>query len=446
MPVDVLLAAGGGVLWLAGLGWTRLRGPRRPRSFEIPRLPPVAAADDGPVPEPVRLSLYRKAQHDDAAVLNAAVLELADAGLFHIEPADSQHPAMVSPRVLPHASTLRPYQASVVARLLHRRGVSQQPVPLTALQPGEDDRADTWHKDFSKQVRQAATDRGLLQPAVNGLQLAATFLLGFLTSGLAANAISHASHVSGIGYIVFFVLCAPVLIASAWAGQVRPTRAGRRLLAESAPAAAPIPAQRTVPAAPANPAAPEPTAPLSVTAVLPNQLQPLPKNQIWSDYGGSWHPLEVESKESYSVGTGVPAVFVLILFAAVSTGGLIFARRDGAPSGVLPFAVFGALPLALLAGAVASVLRRRHLPRRAVIRGQVAKMWTVTQRGSESDTTHYFCVLDVGRAPASVRIRANRALYSRLQVGMQIEVLVNPRARRVKDVHFAPRATVTGME
>jgi hypothetical protein len=24
--------------------------------------------------------------------------------------------------------------------------------------------------------------------------------------------------------------------------------------------------------------------------VLPNQLQPLPTSQVWSDYGGSWSP------------------------------------------------------------------------------------------------------------------------------------------------------------
>ncbi|HET9169368.1 MAG TPA: hypothetical protein VFN97_08015 [Actinospica sp.] len=438
MPVDVLLAAGGGVLWLAAIAWTRLRGPRRPRTFEIPQLPPVPAAGDGPVPEPVRLSLHRKAQRDDSAVLNAAVLELADAGLFHIEPADSQRPAMVSPNVLPHASKLPPYQASVVARLLHRRGVSRQPVPLTALQPGEDDRADTWHKDFTKQVRQDATERGLLQPPASGPQLASTYLLGFLTSGLVANTVSHAAHASAAGYMVFFAVCAPMSIVGSWAGQVRPTRAGRALIAESAApaaAAAPIPQPRAVPAAPAAPAPP-----MGTTAVLPNQLQPLPRNQIWSDYGGSWHPLDTESKESYSVSTGIPAVFLLVLFAALSVGGLLFAKRTGAPSGGLPFAVFGALPLILLAGAAASVLRRRNLPKRAVIRGQVAKLWTVTQRGSDSDTTHYFCVLDVGRAPECVRIRANRALYGRLQVGMEIEVLVNPRARRVKDVHFTPHA------
>jgi hypothetical protein len=191
---------------------------------------------------------------------------------------------------------------------------------------------------------------------------------------------------------------------------------------------------------------PQPRVAAESVSVLPNQLQPLPKHQVWSGYGGSWHPLDIESKESYTVRTGVPAYFLLILFAGLSVVGLVFAKRDGSPSGALPFAVFGALPVILLVGAATSLLRRRHLPKRAVISGQVAKLWMVTQRGGESSNTYYYCVLDVGRAPASVRLKTNRALYGRLEVGMDIEVLVNPRARRIKDVRFAPTAQTTDTE
>jgi hypothetical protein len=443
VPTDVVLAIGSAVLWLGTLVWTRRRGPRTARAFEIPQLPPVAAADDGPVPEPIRLALWNTQQHrsqrNEAAVLNAVVLELADAGLFHIEPADPQRPAMVSPRVLPHASQLPPYQASVVARLLHRRGVSQQPVPLTALQPGEDDKADRWYKDFARQIREAATDRGLLQPPVTVLRLGSAVILGFLLSDTAATAIADHAHMHTLKAVLFFVLCAPMFVGVGWACQVRPTGAGRELLAEtaeSAPQPVPAPAQapQVVATQPPDPAR---TAPIKV---LPDQTQPLPKHQIWSEYGGEWHPLDIESKETYTVRTGAPAAVLPAFFAALSIGGLIVSKQEGTSSGVLPFAVFGALPLALLVGAGASSLRRRNLPKRAVIRGQVAKLWTVKHGSGESETTYYYCVLDVGRAPASVRLKANRALYGRLQVGMEIEVLVNPRARRIKDVHFAPPA------
>ncbi|MBR7829935.1 hypothetical protein KDK95_26770, partial [Actinospica sp. MGRD01-02] len=245
MPTDVVLAIGSAVLWLGTLVWTRRRGPRTARAFEIPRLPPVAAADDGPVPEPIRLALWNaqrhKSQRDEAAVLNAVVLELADAGLLHIEPADSQRPAMVSPRVLPHASQLPPYQASVVARLLHRRGVSRQPVPLTALQPGEDDKADRWYKDFTRQIREAATDRGLLQPPVNVLRLGLAVILGFLLSDAAATAIADHAHTHTLKAVLFLVFCAPMLVGVGWACRVRPTAAGRELLAGATESAPPPP-------------------------------------------------------------------------------------------------------------------------------------------------------------------------------------------------------------
>ena len=433
MPLSVVLAIGCGTLWLAVVTRIRWRRPHAPRAFEIPRLPQIAAADDGPVPEPVRLVLRSRPKQHDPAVLNAAVLELAEAGLFRIDPADSQHPAMVSPNVLPHASMLPPYQASVVARLLHRRGVGQQPVPLTALQPGEDAAAATWHKDFMKQVRAAATERGLLQPPVDGMRLLLALAFGIVASDQGASAVAH---YTSSAYAPFFFIPVMVLtlVGDFWAAQVRPTAAGRALLAEMSPA--PVPAVEQLRSAPAPAPAPA-TAPITAPiAVLPEQLQPLPPNQVWSDYGGSWHPLEIESKETYSISSGVPGYFLLILFALLSVVGLIFAKRDGDPTGAVPFAVFGALPVILLVGAAVSLLRRRQLPKRAVVRGQIAKLWTITHRSDDGSTTDYYCALDVGRAPASVRLKIHRTLYSRLRVGAEIEVLVNPRRRRIKDFRF----------
>jgi hypothetical protein len=455
--VVAVLAVVCAALWLALAARVRWRGARRPRSFEIQQPRHPVAVDDGPVPEPIRLALLRRSRLVDAAVLNAAVLELAEAGLFHIEPADSQRPAMVSPNVLPHASTLPAYQASVVARLLHRRGAGRQPVPLTALQPGEDETSARWHKEFSKQVRQAATERGLSQPPAHGLQLLGLPALGIAASSLIASMIANRVHSSGLPILSFFLLCAAVIAVTVWVCQVRPTAAGRALLAKTerpevaptrviaatsesspatpVPAAAPAAEPAPAPPAAATPATPMPpvTAPITV---LPSQLQPLPANQVWSDYGGSWHPLDIESKETYSINAGIPAFFVLFLFGILSVVGVVFARRDGDPSGAVPFTVFGALPIILLVGAAASLLRRRRLPKRAVLRGQIAKLWTVTQRGSESSTTYYYCALDVGRAPESVRLKIHRTLYGRLRVGAEIEVLVNPRRRSIKDFRF----------
>ncbi|HTJ68841.1 MAG TPA: hypothetical protein VL551_15005 [Actinospica sp.] len=430
-----VLAVGCTALWIALAVRIRTRRTRATRSIEVPQPLSPVPAQDGPVPVPIRLALRHKSQLNDPAMLNATVMELADAGLFHIEPADSQRPVMVSPNVLPHASKLPAYQASVVARLLHRRGVGQQPVPLTALQPGEDDRANTWYKEFVKQVRQAATERGLLQPPANGAHVVGLLVLGIPASELIATAVADATHTSGLRIAVFVPLCVLGFAVSALVCRVRPTPAGRALLAElQQQAPAPIPAQPQAPTQESVPAAAPGPAPVKV---LPEQFRPLPANQVWSDYGGSWHPLNVDSKETYSINSGIPGSAVLIVFALISIVGVLFAKHDGDPSGGLPFTVFGVLPIILLAGAAASLLRRRNLPKRAVLRGRIAKLWTVTHRGDESSTTYYYCALDVGRAPESVRLKIHRTLYGRLQVGAEIEVLVNPRRRSIKDFRFA---------
>lgn len=439
MPVSVILAIGCVVGWVGAALWTRWRPSRT--------LPLDYAS---PVPEPVRMVLRPRARRNGPAILNAVVLELAEAGVLHIEPADSQGPAMVSPRTLPHASQLIGYQASVVARLLHRQGVSRMPVPLTALQPDEDPTASKWYGDFFRQVQHAAADRGLLQRAVGLTRFVSMFLSGLLVSDLASNALSHYWHgPSGQATIQFIVFTVVMFVTLAWVSQVRPTRAGRAVVAASniPEAATPATPAPTVPAAPAAPT-PRPDSTLVMppvpdlvqgapdVRVLPNQLQPLPKNQVWSAYGGSWHPLNINTAENYAVRNGGPVILIPVFFAIVSLVGAFLAKRGGDPTGTVSFAFFSALPLVVLAFLVANMLRRRHLPKRAVIRGQVAKLWEVKHSSGEGDTREYYCSLDVGRGPESVRLKVGRDLFRRLQVGVEVEILVNPRRKSLKDIRF----------
>ena len=431
MPVSVILAIGCGVGWLGLALWTRWRPSRT--------LPVDYAGQQ--VPEPVRMVLRLRKQRDGRAVLNAVILELAEAGVLHIEPADSQGPAMVSPRALPHASTLIGYQASVVARLMHRQGVSRMPVPLTALQPDEDPAAKKWFGDFLRQVEHAAADAGLLQRAVGFTRFVAMVLSGLLVSDLAANAVSHYWH--GHSALEFFLFAAAMMAVLMWVCQVRPTRAGRAVAA----AAQAVP-QATTPAAPAprpdstlvmQPVPDFAQAPQSAAPdlrVLPNQLEPLPKHQIWSSYGGTWHPLNLYTKETYAVRGGNPVILIPVFFALVSLVGAFISKRNGDPTGSVSFAFFSALPVVLLAFVGANMLRRRSLPKRAVIRGQVAKLWEVKRSSEDGDSTDYFCSLDIGRGPDSVRLKVGRDLFRRLQVGVEVEVLVNPRRKSLKDIRF----------
>jgi hypothetical protein len=431
VPVSVIVAIVCGVVWLGAALWTRWR---RSRTL------PVDYA--GPVPEVLRVLLRPQTHRNDPALLNAAILELAEAGVLRIDPADSNHPAMVSPRTLPHASQLPDYQASVVSRLLHRQGVSRMPVPLTALQPDEDPNAATWNKEFYRQLRTAAADRGLMQRPIGMSRFVAMGLTELLVSVLAANALSHYWH--GPGTLFPFIGFAVVLfLILAWASQIRPTPAGRAIAAsqapQPAPAAIPIPAQYPRPDATAvmppvqngatTQAAPD-------IRILPDQLRPLPKNQVWSAYGGTWHPLDLNTKESYAIRSGGLAIIVPIFFAILSLIGAVVAKRDGDPTGTATFVFFSALPVILLAFVAMGMLRRRHLPKRAVIRGQVAKLWDIKRSTGEGETRDYYCSLDVGRPPDTVRLKIGRDLFARMQVGVEVEVLVNPRRKSLKDIRF----------
>jgi len=431
VPVSVILAIGCVVGWVGAALWTRWRPSRT--------LPLDYAS---PVPEPVLMVLWPRARRDGPAILNAVVLELAEAGVLHIEPADSQGPAMVSPRTLPHASQLIGYQASVVSRLLHRQGVSRMPVPLTALQPDEDPTASKWYGDFFRQVQHAAADRGLLQRAIGSTRFVSMLLSSWLVSVLASNALAHYWHGPAGQAMIQFVLFAVVMFGVlAWASQIRPTRAGQAVTAALI---------QETPMAPANPVAAtaRPDATLVMppvpefadsapdVRVLPNQLQPLPKNQVWSAYGGSWHPLNINTAENYAVRNGGPVILIPVFFAIVSLVGAFVSKRGGDPTGTVSFAFFSALPLVVLVFLVAGMLRRRHLPKRAVIRGQVAKLWEVKHSSGDGDTREYYCSLDVGRGPESVRLKVGRDLFRRLQVGVEVEVLVNPRRKSLKDIRF----------
>ena len=432
MPVSVILAIGCGVVWLGAALWMRWRP-----SHTLP----VDYA--GPVPETLRVLLRPGTRRDDPALLNAAIIELAEAGVIQIEPADSQRPAMVSPRTLPHASQLPDYQASVASRLLHRQGVSRMPVPLTALQPNEDPTAAKWQKEFYRQVRHAAADRGLMRRPIDSSRFVTMLLTGFLVSVLAASALSHCTHSQpGTTRLQFLGFAAVTVLILLWARQVRPTPAGRALTASQTPIpSAPIPAQQPRPdptlVMPPIQMGPAPQAQFTPDIrILPDQLQPLPKNQVWSAYGGTWHPLDINTRETYAVRSGGLVILIPIFFAIVSLLGALVAKRDGDPTGTATFVFFSALPVILIAFVAVNMLRRRHLPKRAVLRGQVAKLWDVTRSTGEGETRDYYCALDVGRAPESVRLKIGRDLFRRLQVGVEVEILVNPRRKSLKDIRF----------
>jgi hypothetical protein len=365
------------------------------------------------------------------------VLELADRGVVVIEPADSTHPALVYPGSVPNADTLPVYQASVVARLLHRRSDSGRPVPLSALQPGEDPTARAWHDRFVREVRAEAAELGLLRPALPAILYVPLSVVGAACSGVLAAAAAHYWQPHTAIPIAVFVNASIIAFATLhWATRMRVTATGRRVLAN---AHEPAP---TTTATAEVPLRPEPALPMAAPApragvkVLPNQLQPLPSNLVWSDYGGTWHPLNVGSRETYTLGRGFGAVVPLMFFAAICLGGAVTTAHHSAHAQAVSLLAFAGLPVLVLLGATLGLLRRRSLPKRAVLVGQVARLWSA-KRDDESGGEYYYCTLDVGRAPESVRLKVGKTVFQRLQVGQLLEVTVNPRRKRIKDIRPA---------
>ena len=435
MPEIVFVAVGCVAVWSGALLQLRLRKPRW-TAVDI-------ATAAGPVPEAVRAVLAAGSDREDPAILNAAIRELAEAGVLYVEPADSQHPALVHPAAVPDAGALPEYQASVVARLLHRRGASRTPVPLTALQPSEDPTARVWNREFYRQVRREATARGLLQSPFGQRQFWPMAAAGVVTSGFCAGAISHYWRPqTAIPDVAFILLALLSFGALQWAAKARPTREGRAIALAARSDARMLRQLRQNQTQTQN-QTPTQESPQNFggTRVLSNQLQPLPANQVWSSYGGTWHPLDVNTRETYSIGSGGAPIVLLLVLALVSLGGASASLHIGDRTNAAAIAVFVGLPVVVVLGVVGSALRRRRLPKRAVLRGQVAKLWSIKRDNPDGGSnTHYYCTLDVGRAPESVRLRLGSAMYQRLQVGDEVDVLVNPRRKRIKDLRFVLRS------
>lgn len=164
------------------------------------------------------------------------------------------------------------------------------------------------------------------------------------------------------------------------------------------------------------------------------------------------YPLDLGVRETYTVGGGPSGMAALSAFAALSLVGAVVSLRTHTQTGGGPVALFIGLPFLALVVGVLNLLRRRRLPRRLVLHGHVARLWTVradpprgaaarnnaARGGAPRDLEHYFCLLhcplDDGQAPEGVRLKLNQTVYRRLYEGQLIEVLVAPRQRRIKDL------------
>jgi hypothetical protein len=427
MPASLFLAIGATAAWgwaVAAIG-LRGRGRRGRRG----------GTGLGPTPPAVLLLLESPGRHDDPRVLNAAVLELADRGVVEIIPADSQGPAMIRPAAVPDGRLLPEYLDVVLARLAHRSGPRRGPIPLTAMRADEDRRALVWLRDFDKAVRREAVARGLMQPRVRAAAQWPLLLSSLVPSLLIDLTLAHYwKQQTFIPFLTFLLAELLAISAATSASRVRVTAAGRAELGRARAAT-----QAGALAAPARPGWTEQAAHLPRAAehlVLPTQLSPLPANQIWSDYGGSWHPLDLESREVYR-DSGARSPFLGVTGVAAFCAGSQFYQAATRHLSPLSAAVFLGLPAAVLAVLAVRAARRRKLPKYLVLRGKVARLWSVQDADGRANKTagrhpaQHYCVLDVGRGPRSVRLHLAPRRYRTLRVGDIVEVAVRPRRGRI---------------
>lgn len=172
--------------------------------------------------------------------------------------------------------------------------------------------------------------------------------------------------------------------------------------------------------------------------------------------GRRQHPYspDIGVRETYSVAGGPSGMAALSAFAALSLVGAVVSVRTHTQTGGGPVALFIGLPFLVLIVGVLNLSWRRRLPRRLVLRGHVIRLWTVVpppprggvardnavRGGAARNLEHYYCLLhsplEDGRAPEGVRLKLNQTVYHRLYEGELIEVLVDPRRRRIKDLRI----------
>lgn len=415
MPATLFLAIGAAAVWFTAAGAVYLRGRGRRGRTAV-----------GPTPAAVQTQLTAPDRRDDPRVVNSAVMELAARNVIEIIPADSQGPAMIRPMALPDESLLPEYLNLLLERVCHRSGPRGAPIPLTALRADEDRAALGWRYLFDKAVRQEAVARGLIQPAVPTLPRRALLLTTALPSALIAMVLGDLAKHQTFPEVVAFVAAETLaLVVGISALRVRVTKAGQAELAAAYP--------REPVAIPAS----APPVHHPDRRVLPEQLSPLPDHQIWSSYGGSWHPLDLRSREVYSDSGARSAMVGGMPVAMFCIGSTIVHGDQSGHFSVATVAVFIGLPVAFLAANAIRAGLRRKLPKQLVLQGKVARLWAAqdtdarTNRAAGRNPSKYYCVLDVGRAPASVRLNLGPRTYESLRVGDIIEVYVRPRRGRI---------------
>lgn len=337
---------------------------------------------------------------------------LAERGWLEITPGDA---ATSTARLLPApgAEALARSEALVLERV-RDRSRAMPTVPLAVVTEFDAEDRLNWMRRFTDALAAEAMAAGLTYrrvPRVLRYPLALAAAVAGAAIGGLADGRSHSGGAMGYGIITFVL----ALIVSAVLTSARATPYGKQIASWA----------RTQQATQPSSIAPRRAA--SPAALLEKDGRPLPANQAWSSFTGTWRVVTIgafarpaRGRPAKLVGSFFGTVLMTIPFALVGLSKYHDAR--GIAIALAPGVLFAGSTALFW---VPSYVSRLQYPRRIVYRGQVVKKWTQSDDLDE-DATLYCCSVDGGGDEAAT-YTVRRDAYQALGVGDVVEVGYSPR-------------------
>jgi hypothetical protein len=425
------LAVAGGLAaasWLVVVaGVAAATRPHRPR----PAPAPVPA---GPEPPAVAALLAGGCRLRPEAWAGT-LLDLAARGRYRIvaRPGGELRCLAAGPAAGPGA--LAAYELAALAHVRARLAPTGE-APPSALGSGHRAGADAGWTQFRDGVIAEAAQLGLVRRRV-GRPLIAVLRVAAVVPGVLVFLALHAARpgaagvVTGLffGYLTFGVLGFPVL--GVLRG-VRPTRPGRAAGARWRGLAAMLrQAPETPPVRPGD-RMPAYAAALGAAPALAAAFGGLPRDAIWSSYGGRWRLVRRGSPSERMITNPVLAVLVgvwAVLFVAGIAAAAQFSRSAYGWIAVIGAAAVAGLALVLTVRALARNLR---LPTEVTVDGQVVDSWLVT---GDAETPDLHCLaVDDGWSEVAWSLAVPAATRARLGVGDHVRLRVDARRNRMLEI------------
>jgi hypothetical protein len=312
-----------------------------------------------------------------AEVATRCVLGLADNGVLRAEPGPGGALTISLATASPLSGrTLQPFEEVTLDRI-RSRTARRADVPLSVLLSDDGEDYNVWRGRLTDALGREGRRTGLTTRAASKgvwyVQLAVTTVIVLIALGAYQISVKDGQNALALGGLAVLLALLGILFADDW----RPTRKGAAVAALwRQPGSHPprLPPDPRVGSTALVPTAPAPgSGPGSA---------PLPSTQVWSSFGGHWHPVFV----------GEPARPP---------------RR--------------------------AAVRRLSLPGRVTITGEVVKRWKDNSGSGDGPASHLVCI-DDGSSGEGLTFDVAETWYKQLSTGDMVRVTYDPRRVSVHDI------------